>query len=233
MKYAYKRIVPVLVLLSSFAMLGCEKDDDTANISFITAYPEFELTDGDIVLVKGEAYVEPGVVATEGGAEIPVTTSVVGSAYIDPARTDPSQVRYTNTLDTNVPGIYTITYSAVNSDGFSGSTTRTIFVLDAAPDPTVDLSGHYTSGTSPESDITKVADGVFYATNFWGGGSVVVLDGYILTSDGVNLNVPMQESLVPIYGYGTRLADGTLDLRMTRPTFSPPLIDQVKVWEKQ
>jgi hypothetical protein len=104
--------------------------------------------------------------------------------------------------------------------------------LDKEPDPSVDLSGNYVSGTSPASDITKVADGVFYATNFWGGGSTVVLDGYILTSDGVNLNIPRQESLVPIYGHGKRLANGDLDLLMTRPTFSPPLVDQVKVWVK-
>ncbi|MFT2007288.1 immunoglobulin-like domain-containing protein [Pontibacter sp. 13R65] len=233
MKYENKIIVSALVLLSCFSLLGCDKDDDTANISFITSYPDFEMTGGTVFLVKGEEYVEPGVVASEGGENIPVTTSVVGSPYIDPAQTDPSLVSYTNSIDTNVPGIYIITYSATNSDNFSASTSRTVFVLDAAPDPSVDLSGHYTSGTSPASDITKIGDGVFYATNFWGGGSTVVLDGYILTSDGINLNVPMQESLVPIYGYGTRLADGTLDLRMTRPTFSPPLIDQVKVWEKE
>ncbi|WP_187262557.1 immunoglobulin-like domain-containing protein [Pontibacter beigongshangensis] len=223
----------MMMLLTSFALLSCEKDDETANISFVTTYPDFEMTGGLVVLVKGEEYVEPGVVATESGQEIEITTSVVGSAYIDPANSDPSNVSYTSSIDTNVPGIYTITYSATNSDNFSGSTTRTLIVLDAAPDPTVDLSGHYISSTSPASDITKVADGVFYATNFWGGGSTVVLAGYILTSDGVNLNIPMQESLVPIYGYGTRLANGTLDLRMTRPTFSPPLIDQVKVWEKE
>ena len=234
MKNVHRFNITSLVLVVALTLLSCEKDDETANISQVTTYPDFVLEGEDlIVIVQGENFTDPGVRALEGETEIPVSTSVVGSPYIDPAHTDPSEVGYTDAFDPNVPGIYTFNYSATNSDGFSGTASRTVIVLDAAPDPAVDLSGNYTSGSSPASEVTKVADGVFYATNFWGGGSSVVLDGYILTSDGVNLNIPQQESLVPIYGYGTRTADGDLDLRMTRPTFSPPLIDIVKLWEKQ
>ncbi|WP_242922807.1 immunoglobulin-like domain-containing protein [Pontibacter liquoris] len=234
MKIEIRYLLPAFLLLLSGMLSSCEKDDDTAHVSFVTTYPAFVLEgDQNIVLVKGQSFTDPGVKALEGETELPVTTSVVGSPYIDPAHTDPSEVSYTNAFDPNVPGIYTFSYTATNSQGYSSSSSRNVFVLDAAPDPSVDLSGDYISGTSPASTVTKIADGVFYATNFWGGGSTVVLDGFILTSDGINLNIPQQESLVPIYGYGKRTASGDLDLRMTRPTFSPPLIDQVKLWEKQ
>ena len=226
-------LVSALILLSSFFLLSCEKDDSTVNISSITSYPNFTMSGEDLVVTwVGAGFTDPGVTAEAEGNDLPVTTAIRAAYFIEPGNTQPPAVQYGNTIDATKPGIYTVTYSATNPDGFAGSTTRTIIVLDKQPDPTVDLSGSYTSGTSPASTITKVADGVFYATNFWGGGSTVVLDGYILTSDGINLNVPMQESAVPIYGYGTRLENGSLDLRMTRPTFSPPLVDQVKLWVK-
>jgi hypothetical protein len=225
-------VVSALILLFSFFLVSCEKEE-TANISSVTSYPNFIMTGEDLVVTwVGAGFTDPGVKAEAGGTEIPVTTSVAAAYYIEPGKTQPPAVAYGSTFDATKPGIYTVTYSAINADGFPGTTTRTIIVLDKQPDPAVDLSGNYTSGASPASVVSKVANGVFYATNFWGGGSTVVLDGYILTSDGITLNVPMQESLVPIYGYGTRLANGNLDLRMTRPTFSPPLVDQVKLWVK-
>jgi hypothetical protein len=229
-----KNILSALMLVASFFLFSCEKDDETAHISRVTAYPNFAMTGEDLVVTwVGGGFTDPGVKAEAEGKDLPVTTSVRGAHYIVEGQTTPPAVAYTNAFDPTKPGIYTFTYSATNADGFAGTTSRTVIVLDKQPDPSVDLSGNYTSGTSPASVVTKVADGVFYATNFWGGGSTVVLDGYILTSDGVNLNVPMQESLVPIYGYGKRLANGDLDLRMTRPTFSPPLVDQVKLWVKK
>jgi hypothetical protein len=226
-------LVSALMLLSSFCLFSCEKDDETAHISRITAYPDFAMTGEDLIVTwVGAGFTDPGVKATAGGTELPVTTTIRGAHYIVPGQTTPPAVAYTSSFDPTKPGIYTYTYAATNADGFAGSVSRTVIVLDRQPDPAVDLSGNYTSGSSPASVVTKIANGVFYATNFWGGGSTVRLSGYILTSDGITLNMPMQESLVPIYGYGTRLPNGTLDLRMTRPTFSPPLVDQVKVWVK-
>ncbi|KAA5548571.1 immunoglobulin-like domain-containing protein [Adhaeribacter rhizoryzae] len=226
-------LAAAFILLASVFLFSCEKDDETANISRVTSYPNFSMTGEDLVVTwVGAGFTDPGVKAEAGGNDLPVTTTVSAAYYITPGQTNPPAVQYGSSFDAAKPGIYTFTYSATNEDGFAGTTTRTVIVLDKQPNPTVDLSGNYTSGTSPASVVTKVANGVFYATNFWGGGSTVVLDGYILTSDGINLNIPMQESQVTIYGYGKRLANGDLDLRMTRPTFSPPLVDQVKLWVK-
>lgn len=223
------------LLLSVGLFLGCERDLETEGISRITFYPDFVMAGEENVItwVGAPAFTDPGVTATEAGNSLPVTVTVTGSPYIVAGNTQPSQVQYTSSFDANVPGIYTFTYSAINSDGFPGSITRQVFVLDKQPDPAVDLSGAYTSATSPEAEITKIGDGVFYSTNAWGGGSTVRIGAYILTSDGMNLNVPQQESLVRIFGYGTRTADGTLNLKMSRPTFAPPLIDLDKIWVKK
>ena len=227
----YKYLLLVFFITAAF-FSGCERELDTEGISRITSFPTFQMQGEDIVtVVKGGTFTDPGVTTVEG---YPVTSSVIGSAYIVPGKTQPTDVVYTSgAVDTNVPGIYIITYSSTNPDGFSGTTTRTVFVLDQQPDPAVDLSGSYASGTSPGATITKVADGVFYSSNAWGGGSTVVIPAYLICTDGVNVNVPQQESTVRIFGHGTVAANGTLNLLMSRPTFGPPpLIDLVKDWVK-
>jgi hypothetical protein len=219
-------------------LFSCERDLETEGISRITNYPSFTLTGGEIMtVVQGDAsFTVPDPVVTEGGQAIPFKTSVLGSKYIDPAHSTPAEVypvNYSDAFDVNTPGMYIFTYSATNSDGYDGSAQRIVFVLDKAADPNVDLSGSYASGTSPEAEITKVADGVWFSTNVWGGGSTVKIAGYIISPDGISLQVPLQESLVPIYGYGTRnQTNGTLNLLMSRPTFATPLFNQVKNWVK-
>lgn len=229
-----KKIVYGLILMA-FAGMSCE-DDSTADISRITNYPTFTM-EGDAILVHvaGEPYSDPGVTALEGENEITVTKTVIQSKFIEPGMTQPEDVQYAtlSEIDEDVPGMYTVTYTAVNQDGYSGTTERIVFVLDGEPDPSVDLSGTYTSGSSPTSVVTKVADGVFLATNVWGGGSTVRIGAYVLTSDGVNLNVPQQDTQTRIFGYGTRNGAGTWSMSMSRPLFSPPLIDLAKVWTKQ
>ena len=223
------------LLLTVVLLLSCERDLETEGLSRITYYPDFTMAgEENVITWVGAGFTDPGATATEAGQDLPVTVTITGSPYIVPGNTQPDQVSYTNTFNPDVPGIYSFSYSAINSDGYPGSVTRMVFVLDKQPDPAVDLSGTYTStAPSPNATISKIGDGVFYSTNAWGGGSGVVIGAYILTADGVNLNIPQQESLVRIFGHGTRLANGTLDLKMSRPTFSPPLIDLEKVWAKQ
>ncbi len=230
-----KRLIYSLIVLA-FVTMSCE-DEATESVSRITYYPLFEM-EGDAVTVHvaGEPYTDPGIAAKEGENSIDVVKSVVQSKFIVAGETQPEDVQYAtlSEVDGNTPGMYTVTYSAVNKDGYSGTAERIVFVLDDEPDPSVDLSGGYTSGASPAATITKVADGVFFSTNVWGGGSGVVISAYVLTSDGVNINIPQQESLVRIFGYGTRDGSGKLSLKMSRPTFAnpAPLIDLDKIWTK-
>ncbi|MEP4532774.1 MAG: BT_2262 family domain-containing protein [Cyclobacteriaceae bacterium] len=121
--------------LLAFAVLfvACD-EDDTANTSSITYYPVFEVT-GAAVLQLGtsEDFSDPGVVATEQGTEIDVTTSFVGrfSGY--------SGASLPNEVDE-----YSVLYSAVNVDGFAGTTSRTLYRVDNG-DMTTSISGLYSA----------------------------------------------------------------------------------------
>jgi len=225
------RIILILAIIASVAFTGCNNALDSEGVSKVTQYPTFDIAGGQYqVIVKGTPFTEKGATTVEG-YEVK-TVGTVGSAYIDPAHTQPEDVTYSDAVDTDTPGMYITTFSSVNPQGFAGTIDRYIFVVDQAPDPDVDLSGHYTSGSSPAADITKITDGIFYSTNAWGGGSTVVIGAYLICVDGVNIQVPQQESLVRIFGYG-KVSGTTLNLKMSRPTFGPPpLLNSTKVWVK-
>src|SRR3982751_3549740 len=90
-----------LVAISLFS--ACNKKDDfnypegTVGRSKITNYPVFHITGNDVIsVVKGNAFVDPGVTATEGTNTLPVTT--------------------TGTVNTGTVGLYELTYTATNKD---------------------------------------------------------------------------------------------------------------------
>lgn len=132
----------LLFFLFGALITSCEKDLDSADVSQITLYPVFEMEgDAEVYVERGEEYTVPGVTATEGGANLEVTTSVLGT--------------YTGatTFDTNVSDIYTFTYKAVNKDGFTGTTTRKVYVVETG-DLVNRISGLYLS-TIVRNDIPK------------------------------------------------------------------------------
>ena len=108
-----------ILILCIVALLGACSSDSTEDVSSVTNYPTFEVIGDDtIFIMQGETYTEPGVIATEGEEEIDFTTSYSG------------MYRGETSLNTNVSDVYTITYSAVNRDGFTGTATRTVIVVD-------------------------------------------------------------------------------------------------------
>jgi hypothetical protein len=141
-------------------------------LSRIKYYPTFELTGGEIVLYKvGDTYTEPGIKVTEGGEPIAFTT--------------------TGTVDTSVPGFYPISYAAVNKDGFQGTATRTVIVLEDNL-PELDLEGSWTSNTNSfagasigqKLTITKVADGVYAATDSYAHPDIEIPIRFLINADG-------------------------------------------------
>ena len=141
----------ITVLLSAAAMLmGCEKDDETANVSFVTTYPVVNVVGEQWeVLQVGEAFADSGAEALEGEATIDYTTS--------------------GSVDTNTPGVYVLTYTAVNQEGFSTSARRYVGVITPAA-AAIDLSGQYqrNAGALGVSTVTRIAPGL-YETNNVGG----------------------------------------------------------------
>jgi hypothetical protein len=130
-------IVSTLFLAMAF-LYGCD-EESTEGVSKITYYAEITLT-GDQwnSIPQGGTWAEPGVKATEEGAEIEVKT---GGDVVNP----------------NVPGVYTVEYTAVNRDGFPATEYRYVGVI--SPDVVgTDLTGKYKRdlGDQGISTVTKV-----------------------------------------------------------------------------
>lgn len=131
----------ILIYMSFFSALflftSCEKDD-SSDISDITEYATFTVTGPKYLYVnQGDPYQDPGVEALEGDATLEVTT--------------------TGDLDVDTPGVYQLTYSAVNSDGFPATVTRYVAVGNKAVATSRDLSGEY----APANTVTKIGEGFY------------------------------------------------------------------------
>jgi hypothetical protein len=153
-----KKIDNILILILFVAFLSsCKKDLTSEGVSRVTYYVTFDLTQGPLVLnPKGTAFVDPGYKAIDVTNKVTVIGSVNSGAV----------------------GLYVLTYSAKNADGYSASVSRTVIVYDPAA-PSTDLTGNYSSNVSRISParaftglsvtITKKAPGFFYVSDFLGG----------------------------------------------------------------
>lgn len=153
----------------SILLLGCEKDITTEDMSRITNYVTFSFDDTNstdqlgnqkLIIEKGTSYdITQNYTAFEGDQDVRDKTQIDG------------------TLDSNTPGYYPITYSAVNADGYAAGVTKGIFVSNS--DVTTDISGSYsatvyrtpTGNTYTEGfpvTIAKVSNGNFYVNRLLG-----------------------------------------------------------------
>lgn len=142
MKRYISAIAAGLLLLGASS---CSKD--TEGLTGITYYAVIEL-DGPVydIADSGVPYTDPGYSATMEGEDI--TSDVVVSTKMD--------------LNNPQPGYYSISYSAVNEDGFSSSATRYVLVTEAG-DP---ISGYYTTNTASYRDYNGIT--------YYGGYNVIV-----------------------------------------------------------
>lgn len=169
-------IYSFLLAISLLGLAGCEKDSSMDD-SRLTYYVAFALKGDDIMLVTvNTPFVDPGVTATLKGADAS------------------SRVKVTGNVDTNTIGLYNVTYSAINDDGFKTSVSRKVIVCN--PAVTTDISGTYTSvspthrlrtGTTVsysgfDVTITKIAPGFFFVSDFFGGYYFPRLDPKTYTS---------------------------------------------------
>jgi len=159
-----KNILLSLLLVSSLVSLSSCRDIDSYDHSSITYYVTFTVTDGNMSVPVGSTFTDPGVVAMEGSEN--VTSSVTKSGTVDATKL----------------GVYTITYTAKNKEGYSSSATRTVYVYDPN-NTTSDISGTYTvaSGTyrlykgtqTPYSSysvtVTKIVQGIYSISDYFGG----------------------------------------------------------------
>lgn len=176
--------------MSVIGLTSCSDDYEKTD-SRVTYYVDLDMQGDEFVQVPiGTSYTDAGCLATENGEDV---TSKIVTTGLD-------------AIDVNTAGLYTITYSAVNKDGFPASTSRTVAVCD--PSITTDLSGSWTTQAGTERNyggstitpfpdytirISQAAPGIFYVSDFFGGyydqragyGSSYACYGYIqLLEDG-------------------------------------------------
>ena len=172
MKKRFVFLLSVFVLIIS----SCKKDDiintpEMVGISKVTYYAVLTLT-GDVIMAvpNGTPYVDPGVKAEAAGKDVPVTTS--------------------GTVDANTDGVYKLKYSAINSDGYSASTTRTVVIYTTAADAAAnDLSGNYArTNNGSVATWTKIAPGVYTVFNP-GGAPGTNLTVVAINPSGFNISI--------------------------------------------
>src|SRR5580704_8758196 len=150
------KIVLLLWMLLSICVLNsCNKSNfnypaGTVGVSKIVYFAQLNLSGSPYMsVVEGQSFTDPGATANAGGDSLKVTTS--------------------GTVNTSEVGIYVLTYTAVNSQGFPASTTRTVAVLPSAELAGVDISGSYfyVATGANNATVTKVAPGFYSTTNCW------------------------------------------------------------------
>lgn len=146
-----------LILLLSAALLvlatSCEKT--SKGLTRITYYPVISLQgDNPYIVQLGESYSEPGY-----------TASLNGEDYT-------SGVKVSSNVNSAVPGIYSVTYSATNPDGCSWSTTRDVYVLNPGGVANIYIA-HCWMGAREYNGIPTVvkpiSDGVYEIDDMCGG----------------------------------------------------------------
>lgn len=204
-----KKLAYLMAFVFTLALTSCG-EDSTAGMTDITYYAELTLEGETTMYVdKGDAYEEPGYSAVMNGEDV----------------TD--QVEVTSNVDTSTSGVYTITYSIVNEDGFYTTSTRTVIVL-APNDPIEgywdtdensyrDYEGQTAYGDSYEILIINNGDGTYYVEDLLGGwyyyragyGSSYAMTGNIAIDDST---VTLVDSYIAGWGDGLDYLDqGTYD----------------------
>lgn len=169
----------LMSFLITLSFTSCE-DETSQDLSVVTHYVTLELNGDELTLVPiGTTYTDEGISALEGDEDVS------------------SKVIVNNPVNPNEVGIYTVTYSAVNKDGFSSSITRTVAVYD--PSVSVDIEGDYTANGFRTSggaqaaygsfyvSLTRIAPGIYEISDYLGGyyaqgrayGDAYALTGYL------------------------------------------------------
>lgn len=122
MKKSFLYAFALCVMALGFASCSDEEKTDSRP----TYYPVFTIVGDEFQLVPvGTSFVDEGCKATLNGEDYSDQVVAEGVEDVDP----------------NTPGLYYITYTVVNPDGYSSSVSRTVAVCD--PSITTDMSGVY------------------------------------------------------------------------------------------
>ena len=138
--YIFLFLVPLLLVF-------CTSDNDSLGLSEVTNYATFEF-DPVVVVPLGGSYT-PEATATEAGSDLDVTVD--------------------GTINFNEVGVYDVTFSAINTDGFPASVVQKVVVHDPNIVGT-DVSGNIRDTNRNErTGVISLVDGttsIFFASDF-------------------------------------------------------------------
>ncbi len=172
-----------LGLLPFVLMTACKKES-TGNVSTTAkvSYPEITLNGPAIQIVAlGTPYVDAGAKLKDD-----ITGTITD---IQPSSSN---------VNTSAPGLYLVTFTAANANGFETNATRLVAVAAVVPG-SVNREGIYLrTATGVNCYVTKLADGVYKLENpagFAGSPDMVV---YMVETAANAYSSPLQ----PVAGYG-------------------------------
>ncbi len=132
----------MILMLAAIFVSSCE-NDSTEGLTFITYYPTLTLEgESFITAPKGSPYQDPGYSATLQGEDV----------------TD--QVEVSSNINTNQSGLYSVTYSITNEDGFAKTASRQVLVVD--PNDPIENLYTTTADSYRMSGATKTVYGNSY-----------------------------------------------------------------------
>lgn len=166
-----KYLIAMLVVLIS----ACDIEDQFPSKVVDVTYPLITLKGDSVVSIPvGGTYTDAGATLTDDltGAVTDITADEEG------------------TVDVNTPGLYFVTYTAGNANGFRTIKQRPVAVTDV--DTSWDLSGEYERIDFDVFPVlTEVANGLYFNSNI-GGSNGTVYYGYMAQLDDTTLVVPIQ-----------------------------------------
>lgn len=139
--------------LTILTLSSCNDGEDMLSDTHVTYFADLKLLGSDFMKINvGDAYNEPGYIATEGEDDITDKVVVNGS------------------VNTNKSDFYYIDYSVSNKDNFSNSVTRTVMVVN----PNGFASAYFGGNEFYEYDdapivISDNGDGTYTIDDVWCG----------------------------------------------------------------
>lgn len=188
--------------LITIFLFACNKTDfdyppDTVGSSKIIYFPSVTINGERLIIInEGSTYTDPGADAQLNGAPVQYTT--------------------TGTVDPTTPGVYDITYTASNPQGFSASDWRTVVVIGGDVS-TNDFSGVYLRTGFATSTWTKTGDGIYSVENPGGAAVGAGLTVVAVNYTGTKIAIPHQIS--PDFGEVSS-SEESYSLTPAPPTYS-------------
>lgn len=171
-----KKIVYLLTFAAAAMLASCEKD--TLGVSTVTTYPVITLKgDQASTILVGGSFTDPGFVAKEGETDITAKATKSG------------------TVDSSKPGVYTISYTVANKDGFTTTERRYVGVVTAEA-AAMDISGKYkrNAGVFGIATVTKTSYPGLYINDNPGGIAAAGIPIYMFHTEAGKVSAPAQDS---------------------------------------